>query len=93
MNKISNNSNNALPLNAKLSFIILINLQQSCFVNDELVVWVENSDSAPRPPQARGAAKGPGPIDPKTGKPLFGLVANFGAAFGAGGGGGGGGGT
>ena len=57
---------------------------QSCFVNDEFVVWVDNSGKAPSPPLARGAkgvAKGspgaPGPIDPNTGKPLFSLVGNL----------------
>ena len=57
---------------------------QSCFVNDEFVVWVDNSGKAPSPPLARGAkgvAKGspgaPGPIDPSTGKPLFSLVGNL----------------
>ncbi len=67
-------------------------------MNDEFVVWVENSESVPRPPLSRGAAKGlpkgtpQAPIDPKTGKPLFGLVGHLGATFGPGGGGGGGGG-
>ncbi len=63
-----------------------------CFVNDEFVVWVDESKEASKPPNARGAKGLPkppgappsGPIDPNTGKPLFSILGKLGVAFGPG---------
>ena len=67
--------------------------QQNCFVNDELVMWLEDTVEVAQPPLIRGAKGVSGfPIDPRTGKPLNFLPPGLNVAFGPGIGGNGGGG-
>ncbi|TRY72284.1 hypothetical protein TCAL_08599 [Tigriopus californicus] len=63
---------------------------QNCFVDDELVIWLDDSDSATKSPLARGSKGVHGvPINPKTGKPLNFLPPGLNIAFGPNLGGGG----